>query len=152
MVLPNEEPSLVYDYKLSSVGPGRAVEPNVVYDLSGLDLAMKLHYLRGVYFFSGQAIEGITNVRIKETMFYFLNEYFHTCGRFRRSDLGRPFLKCNDCGARFIEAHCDKTIAEWLEMDSPSMHKMLVSQQVIGPELSFSPPLLLQVSCYKVLN
>ncbi|PON55612.1 Transferase [Parasponia andersonii] len=145
MVLPKEGTSLVYDYKLSSVGPGQASGSNMVHDFSGVDLAMKLHYLRGVYFFSGKAIEGITNMRIKETLFYFFNEYFHMCGRFRRSDSGRPFINCNDCGARFIEAHCDKTIAGWLEMeDWPSMQKMLVSQQVIGPELSFSPPLLLQ--------
>lgn len=141
-----ESSGLVYGYKLSSVGPGRVSGSDIVHNPGGMDLAMKLHYLRGVYFFSSQAIEKLPIMKLKETMFYWLNEYFHTCGRFRRSETGRPFVKCNDCGARFIEAHCDKTIVEWLEMeDWPSLQNMLVSQQVIGPELSFSPPLLFQV-------
>ncbi|XP_062109177.1 protein ECERIFERUM 26-like [Humulus lupulus] len=146
----SEEASLVYDHKLSSVGPGCAIGSNEAHELSGLDLAMKLHYLKGVYFFSSHAVEGITNMKIKETLFYFLNEYFHTCGRFRRSELGRPFLKCNDCGARFIEAHCDKTIDEWFQMENwAAMQKLLVSQQVIGPEISFSPPVLFQATKFR---
>uniref|UniRef100_A0A803Q1R7 Uncharacterized protein n=1 Tax=Cannabis sativa TaxID=3483 RepID=A0A803Q1R7_CANSA len=151
MVLSSEEESsLVYNHKLSSVGPSYAIGSNEAHNVSGLDLAMKLHYLKVVYFFDGQAIEGLTNMKIKETLFYFLAEYFHTCGRFRRSELGRPFLKCNDCGARFIEAQCDKTIDEWLEMDNKAhMNKLLVSQQVIGPELSFSPLVFFQVTNFR---
>ncbi|KAH0640615.1 hypothetical protein KY285_037201 [Solanum tuberosum] len=67
-----------------------------------------------------------------------------TNGRFRRAESGRPYIKCNDCGARFIEAQCDKTLEEWLEMKDTSLEKLLVSNQVLGPELAFSPPVLIQ--------
>ncbi|XP_015887196.3 protein ECERIFERUM 26-like [Ziziphus jujuba] len=149
MVFSKEE-SLVYGFKLSSVGPGKVSGTDVVHELSSMDLAMKLHYLRGVYFFDSQAVQGLTIHHIKETMFTWFNEYYHTCGRFRRSDGGRPYIKCNDCGARFIEAQCDRTIDEWLGMkDWSSLQNLLVSQQVIGPELSFSPPVLLQITYFK---
>lgn len=152
MVFSKEE-NVVYGLKLSSVGPARVSGSDVVHELSSMDLAMKLHYLRGVYFFSSQAVEGLTIPHIKETMFSWFNEYYHTCGRFRRSDGGRPFIKCNDCGARFIEAKCDITIADLLERkDWCSVHKLLASQQVIGPELSFSPPVLLQVILFLYRN
>lgn len=94
-------------------------------------------------------MQGLTIKVIKESMFTWLNDYYVTCGRFRRSpDSGRPFMKCNDCGVRFIEAKCDKTIDEWLELlrEDSELRKLLVSDQVIGPELSFSPPLLIQVN------
>ncbi|KAF2288988.1 hypothetical protein GH714_023287 [Hevea brasiliensis] len=116
MVSCNDQ-NLVYNIQISSVGPGRATAPDVVYEPRGLDLAMKLHYLKGVYFFSSDATQGLTNMRIKETTFYWLNEFYVTCGRFRRSDdTGRPFMKCNDCGVRMIEAECDKTVDEWLKL------------------------------------
>ncbi|KAI4344954.1 hypothetical protein L6164_012128 [Bauhinia variegata] len=148
MVFPQEE-SLVYDVMLSSVGPGRMSGSDVYHNPSGLDLAMKLHYLRVVYFFEREAAKDLTVFKIKESMFYWFNHYFITCGRFRRTESGRPYIKCNDCGARFIEAKCGKTLDEWLEMKDWPLHKLLVSHQVIGPELSFSPPLLLQVTHFK---
>lgn len=152
MVFSKEE-SLVYGFKLSSVGPAKVSGTDVVHEPSSMDLAMKLHYLRGVYFFDSQSVQGLTIHHIKETMFTWFNEYYHTCGRFRRSDGGRPYIKCNDCGARFIEAQCDKTIDEWLGMkDWSSLQNLLVSQQVIGPELSFSPPVLLQVRKVSALS
>lgn len=146
MVLASQE-NLVYGIKLSSVGPGRITGSDVVHDPSGMDLAMKLHYLRGVYFFSSQAAQGLTIVRMKEATFTWLNVHYRACGRFRRSESGRPYLKCNDCGVRFLEAKCDKTIEEWLEMDL-SHQKLLASNQVIGPELFFSPLVLFQVKFY----
>ncbi|CAN4120839.1 unnamed protein product [Withania somnifera] len=72
-----------------------------------------------------------------------------TNGRLRRAELGRPYIKCNDCGARFIEAQCDKTLEEWLEMKDASLEKLLVSNQVLGPELAFSPPILIQHTKFK---
>ncbi|KAH0992607.1 hypothetical protein GBA52_004090 [Prunus armeniaca] len=147
MVLARQE-NLVYGIKLSSVGPGRITGSDVVHDPSGMDLAMKLHYLRGVYFFSSQAAQGLTIVRMKEATFTWLNVHYRTCGRFRRSESGRPYLKCNDCGVRFLEAQCDKTIEEWLEMDL-SHQKLLASNQVIGPELFFSPLVLFQVTHFR---
>ena len=56
MVFPEQE-HLVYNLRLSSVGPGSVTGSDVVYDFSGLDLAMKLHYLKGVYFFKSQTAE-----------------------------------------------------------------------------------------------
>lgn len=114
-----------------------------------MDLAMKLHYLRGVYFFSSEAVQGLTVYRIKEPMFTWLNHYYWTCGRFRRSNSGRPLIKCNDCGVRIIEAKCDKTIDEWLEMKDSSLTKLLVSNHIVGPELPFSPLVFLQVTSFK---
>lgn len=141
-----KEENPVYGIRLSSVGPSRATGSGVVHDPSSMDLAMKLHYLKGVYFFSSRAVEGLTVGRLKETTFEWLNEYYYTSGRVWRSEeSGRPYIKCNDCGSRFIEAHSDKTIDEWLETKDRSLENLLVSQQVIGPELSFSPPVLIQV-------
>ncbi|OWM76767.1 hypothetical protein CDL15_Pgr004979 [Punica granatum] len=151
MVFPKEE-KLVHSIRLSSVGPGRVTGTDVVHIPSSLDLAMKLHYLRGVYYFSAQATQGLTIKGIKESTFTWLNDYYMTCGRFRRSpDTGRPYMKCNDCGVRFIEGKCDKTIEEWLEMLSEDceLRNLLVSDHVIGPELSFSPPLLIQITQFK---
>ncbi|KAK4585654.1 hypothetical protein RGQ29_023060 [Quercus rubra] len=148
MALPKEE-NLVYGIKLSSIGPGRSTGSDAVHDLSNMDLAMKLHYLKVVYFFNSHAAQGLTILRMKETMFDWLNEYYYTSGRLRRLESGRPYIKCNDCGARFIEARCDKTIDEFLEMKDSSLQNLLVSQQVIGPELSFSPLVLIQVTRFK---
>ena len=144
MVFTQEE-SLVYDIKLSSVGPARVSGSDVIHSPNGLDLAMKLHYLRVVYFFESEVAKGLTITKIKESMFTWFNHYFITCGRLRRTESGRPIIKCNDCGARFIEAKCNKTLDEWLLMKDWPLHKLLVSHQVIGPDLSFSPPILLQV-------
>uniref|UniRef100_A0A2C9W7M1 Protein ECERIFERUM 26-like n=1 Tax=Manihot esculenta TaxID=3983 RepID=A0A2C9W7M1_MANES len=142
--------NLVYNFKISSVGPGRITGSDVVYELSGLDLAMKLHYVKGVYFFSSQATRELNIMHIKETTFYWLNEFYMICGRFRRSEeTGRPYMKCNDCGVRMVEAQCDLTIDEWLEKKDCSLNKLLVYHQPIGPELCFSPPTYLQVTKFK---
>ena len=140
--------SPVYGVRLSSVGPSRWTGSDVVHELSGMDLAMKLHYLKGVYFFSSHAAQGVTLVRLKETIFEWFNHNYYTSGRVWRSEESgrrRPYIKCNDCGSRFIEAQCDKTVDECLETKDWSLHNLLVPQQDIGPELSFSPPLLIQV-------
>ncbi|KAB1213591.1 Protein ECERIFERUM 26 [Morella rubra] len=147
----SEEDKLVYGNRICSVGPGRLTGSDRVHYPSSIDLAMKLHYVKGLYFFSSHAAEGLTPTRLKETMFeWFCHEYYYTSGRLRKSESGRPYLKCNDCGARFIEAQCDKTIDEWLELDKDcSLQRLLVSQQVIGPELSFSPLVLIQVTYFQ---
>ncbi|ESW25611.1 hypothetical protein PHAVU_003G050600 [Phaseolus vulgaris] len=143
------EETLVHDLRLSSVGPGQATESDVFHYPAAMDLAMKLHYLRVVFFFHSEAAQDLTIMKIKDAMFTWFNYYFITCGRFRRSDSGRPFIKCNDCGARFIEANCSKTLDEWLATKDCSLNKLLSSNQVIGPELSFSPPVLLQIVKFK---
>lgn len=144
---------LVYNIRLSSVGPGRVTGQDVVYEPNGIDLAMKLHYIRLVYYFNSQAFEGIGIKNIKEPMFNWLNQYYTVCGRFRRSSTGRPYIKCNDCGVRFVEAQCHKSLDEWLlfingghdDDDNDSVEKLLVSDNIIGPELDFSPLAFFQV-------
>ncbi|KAK9288118.1 hypothetical protein L1049_016566 [Liquidambar formosana] len=145
------EENLIYGIKLSSVGPARVTSPDVVHEPTSMDLAMKLHYLRGVYYYRSQAVQGLTIKKIKETMFTWLNRYYMANGRFRRSESGRPFVKCNDCGTRMIEAQCVKTLDQWLEMmeDRHSLHKLLVSDQVLGPEIAFSPLVLIQLTWFK---
>ncbi|OVA04033.1 Transferase [Macleaya cordata] len=137
--------NLVYDIKLSSVGPAKVTGTGLVYEPTNTDLIMKLHYLRGLYFFEHDAVEGLTVYDIKAPMFKLLNHFNINCGRFRRSESGRPYIKCNDCGVRIIEARCKNTIDEWLEMKNYSLHRLLVSNQVLGPELAFSPMILVQV-------
>ncbi|KAK2644029.1 hypothetical protein Ddye_019224 [Dipteronia dyeriana] len=141
--------TLIHNIKLSSVGPSSATGWGVVHEPSGMDLAMKLHYFIAVYLFRREAAEGLTTMVIKESMFYRLNDYYVICGRFRRSDSGRPYMKCNDCGVRFIEAECEKTVDEWLEMRDYSLNKQLVYHLPIGPEISYSPPAFLQVTKFK---
>ncbi|XP_047947611.1 protein ECERIFERUM 26-like [Salvia hispanica] len=136
---------LIYDKKLSSVGPAYATDPDLVHEPGNLDLAMKLHYLRGIYYFERQAFEGLRILAIKEPMFDWLNKYPVTSGRFRRAESGRAYIKCNDCGVRFLEAKCDKTLEEWFQIRDASLEKLLVSNQIIGPELGFSPLVLIQV-------
>ncbi|KAL2530185.1 Protein ECERIFERUM 26 [Forsythia ovata] len=142
---------LIYDIKLSSVGPGKVIEPDVVHEPGDMDLAMKLHYLKAIYYFGKQAFEGLTTLNIKEPTFILLNHFPATCGRFRRTESGRPYIKCNDCGVRFIEAKCEKTMDEWLEMvkENASLEKYLTPNQIIGPELAFSPTVLLQFTKFK---
>ncbi|KAH9680519.1 hypothetical protein WN943_029781 [Citrus x changshan-huyou] len=141
---------LIHSIRLSSVGPGKATGSDVVHELSGMDLAMKLHYLKGFYIFRSHAVQGLSVKLIKESTFYLFNNYYWTCARLRRSDSGRPYLKCNDCGARFVEAQCDKTVDELLEMgDYSSFPNLLVYHQPIGPDLAFSPPIYLQVTWFK---
>ncbi|XP_042487734.1 protein ECERIFERUM 26-like [Macadamia integrifolia] len=141
--------NLISGVRLSSVGPARVTGTDVIHEPTSMDLAMKLHYIRAVYYFRSSSVEGLGLYTIKEAMFRWFNLYPHTCGRFRRSDSGHPFIKCNDCGARFIEAQCSKTLDEWLEMKECSLHNLLVSNQVLGPDLGFSPSILIQMTTFQ---
>ncbi|CAN1334250.1 Protein ECERIFERUM 26 [Linum perenne] len=152
----NEESStdhqVVYNIKISSVGPGRATPEGVEKEQDGVDLAMKMHYLKGIYFFNKDAAIGITTTRIKESMFYLFNDYYLACGRFRRSSSARPYLKCNDCGVRFVEAECRQTVEEWIRDNfsgKANYNNNLVYHLPIGPHLFFSPPVYLQVTKFK---
>lgn len=151
--------TLIYNAKLSSVGPGHMTRPDTKHEPTSIDLAMKFHYLKGVYYFkSHEAFENITIFQIKEAMFKWLSQFYVVCGRFRRSleDSGRPYIKCNDCGARLMEAQCAKTIEEWLELlgdekinnDGDSLQKKLIFGQPIGPEIEYSPSIYLQVGIH----
>ncbi|KZV34872.1 protein ECERIFERUM 26-like [Dorcoceras hygrometricum] len=149
MVSSGMEEGLIHSIKLSSIGPGNVTAPDSIFEPENMDLAMKLHYLRCIYYFGSKAFEGLTPLVIKEPMFMWLNQFPVPSGRFRRTEGGRPYIKCNDCGVRFIEAKCDKTLEEWLEMKDDFHEKALTSSQIIGPELSFSPLVLIQLTKFK---
>lgn len=145
----SKEESPIYDVKISTVGPGYVSGQGAVQELNGMDLAMKLHYIRNVYYFRIQALEGLTIINIKETMFNWLNHAYIPCGRLRKSDSGRPSIKCNDCGVRLIEAKCIMSIDEWLESKDGEGHKLLVPNQVLGPDLPYSPLVLIQLTKFE---
>ncbi|KAI3826622.1 hypothetical protein L1987_00671 [Smallanthus sonchifolius] len=148
MVSSNEKNS-IYDIKISTVAPGLISGRDVVQELTTMDLAMKLHYLRFVYYFRAPTFDGFTILKIKETMFNWLSHAYIPCGRLRRTDSGRPFIKCNDSGVRIIEAKCHLSLDEWLESKDDSRHKLLVSNQVLGPDLYYSPFVLIQLTDFK---
>ncbi|WVZ87061.1 hypothetical protein U9M48_033756 [Paspalum notatum var. saurae] len=160
MVFEQEEeaaPGAVHGHRLSTVVPG-SVTGEVDYALADADLAFKLHYLRGAYYFPpGDAARGLTTKALKDPMFPWLDDYFPVAGRVRRgddeNDRRRPYIKCNDCGVRIVEAKCDRTIAEWLQDDADGDATDRVSQlcydKVLGPELFFSPLLYVQVTNFK---
>ncbi|GJY45153.1 eceriferum 26-like protein [Tanacetum coccineum] len=145
----SKEESPIYDVKISTVGPGYVSGQGVVQELNGMDLAMKLHYIRNVYYFRRPALEGLTIINIKETMFYWLNHAYIPCGRFRKSDSGRPSIKCNDCGVRLIEAKCKMSLDEWLQSKDDEGHKLLVPNQFLGPDLPYSPLVLMQLTKFE---
>ncbi|KAL8491318.1 hypothetical protein ACS0TY_023080 [Phlomoides rotata] len=151
MVSSAMEQGLIYSRKLSSVGPGHATVSDSTFEPGNMDLAMKLHYLKGIYYFGSRAFEGLTTLDIKEPMFEWLDHYPVTCGRLRRDESGRAYIKFNDCGVRFIEARCDKSLDEWLEMAdaAAAVENLLCYDQVIGPELSFSPLVYIQLTKFK---
>ncbi|KAI3683398.1 hypothetical protein L1987_83901 [Smallanthus sonchifolius] len=148
MVSSNDQNS-IYDIKISMVAPGYISGRDVGQELTTMDLAMKLHYLRFVYYFKSPTFDGFTILKIKETMFNWLSHAYIPCGRLRRTDSGRPFIKCNDSGVRLIEAKCHLSLDEWLESKDDSRHKLLVSNQVLGPDLAYSPLVLIQLTDFK---
>ncbi|KAL4561094.1 hypothetical protein LXL04_033256 [Taraxacum kok-saghyz] len=142
----SKEQNSIYDIRISTVAPGLVCGNDVFQELTAIDLAMKLHYLRFVYYFTTPAFDGLTITNIKKTMFDWLNHAWIPCGRFRRADSGRPVLKCNDGGVRIIEARCHQSLDEWLESKYDSRHKLLVPDNVIGPELPFAPLVMIQLT------
>ncbi|KAI3676880.1 hypothetical protein L1987_86494 [Smallanthus sonchifolius] len=139
----------IYDIKISTVSSGSIAGHNAVQELTAMDLAMKLHYLRFVYYFKAPTFDGLNILKIKETMFNWLNHAYISCGRLRRAESGRSFIKCNDSGVRVTEAKCHLSLDEWLESKDDSRHKLLVSNQVLGPDLAFSPLVLIQLTDFK---
>lgn len=148
-MLPSKDESPIYDKKISTVGPGYVSGQGAVQELTNMDLALKLHYIRNVYYFKTQAFEGLTIINIKETLFCWLNHAYIPCGRLRKTDSGRPYVKCNDCGVRLIEAKCNMSLDEWLESRDDERHKLLAPSQVLGPDLFYSPLVLMQLTKFK---
>ncbi|CAH9065885.1 unnamed protein product [Cuscuta epithymum] len=147
--------SLVYNRRMSTVVPGAITGDDKVRHLSNADVAMKLHYIRGVYLFTSEAVGGISNGDLKDTMFPLLEAYYPVAGRIRNSpEDGRPFIKCNDSGVRIIEANCSRTVDEWMGLmtdpsSSDSYSRLLYHDQVLGPDLGFSPLLFIQFTWFK---
>ncbi|CAO2200949.1 unnamed protein product [Urochloa humidicola] len=148
----------LHSFRLSTVVPGSVTGEAVDYELADADLLHKLHYLRAVHVFRAPAPAAVRE--LKEPMFPWLDMYFPISGRLRRRQgmadseetaAGRPYVRCNDCGVRFVEAVCDATVEEWLEQEAEhgGMSKALAYDKVIGPELFFSPLLYVQVTSFK---
>lgn len=134
--------------RLSTVVPATATaEQNMVHELTDMDLAMKLHYIEGLYFFKSDAVEGLTIYDLKKPTFHLLQLYFTASGRIRRSETGRPFIKCNDSGVRIVEAYSEEAMDQWLAMamEDSSLFNGLTYNQALGPDLGFSPLVFLQV-------
>ena len=136
---------IVTGHTLSTVVPAN-VTGDALHELTGLDLALKLHYLRVVYYFRpSEAIESLTAWKLKEPMFLMLDVFPKAAGRIRRHGSGRPHVKCNDSGVRTVEARCEKTMEEWLETEEIDRGKHLVYDKVLGPDIFFSPLVYVQV-------
>lgn len=152
----------VHGHRLSTVVPSSVTEVES-YGLADPDLAFRLHYLRGAYYYAaGEAVRGVTTKVLKDPMFPWLDAYYPVAGRVRRpaddqpqqqEDGGgasrRPYVKCNDCGVRIVEAQCDRSLDEWLRDDEVDRVAQLCYDKVLGPELFFSPLLYVQVTNFK---
>ncbi|KAJ3693499.1 hypothetical protein LUZ60_008979 [Juncus effusus] len=147
-----EGEKMVYGHKISTVVPA-SVTGEINHDLTNMDLVMKLHYLRGVYYFQkSEVLDSISIFNFKQPMFPWLDLIYPVAGRVRRTDKpgGRPYVKCNDSGVRIVEAKCDVSLDDWLkDKKLMSRSKRLVSDKVLGPELYFSPLAYIQFTEFK---
>ncbi|KAJ8762581.1 hypothetical protein K2173_008020 [Erythroxylum novogranatense] len=83
-------------------------------------------------------------------MFPLLDLYVTTTGRIRRTESGRPFIRCNDSGVRIVEARCEETIDQWLARDDHHLlDHHLAYDGVLGPDLGFSPLVYIQFTWFK---
>ncbi|XP_018480461.2 protein ECERIFERUM 26 [Raphanus sativus] len=139
----------IYNMKLSTVGATRPTETGTTHEPTGLDLAMKLHYLKAAYIYTPEMARDLSVTHVKEAMFKLFDQIAWTTGRLWRRDSGRPYIKCNDCGARFVEGECNFTVEEWLSKPDRSVDEFLVYHQPVGPELPFSPLIYVQMTRFK---
>ncbi|KAM3338065.1 protein ECERIFERUM 2 [Capsicum galapagoense] len=147
---------VISDVRISSVVPAKiTVDDKIHHELTNMDIIMKLHYIKALYFFKNDVVQGLHIHDLKLPMFQLLQLYYETSGRIRRSnddnDGGRPYIKCNDSGVRIVEAKCkSKTIDEWLmDMNIDASYEELVYHQVLGPDLGFSPLVFIQFTWFK---
>ncbi|KAK7311677.1 hypothetical protein RJT34_09966 [Clitoria ternatea] len=124
-------------------------DQNGAYQLNYMDLLMKLHYIRPVFFFNSEAVRGLSISDLKEPMFPLLDPYSHVSGRIRISESGRPFLKCNDAGVRIAESHCERSLQEWFDENGSCSFDGLVHDHVLGPDLGFSPLVFVKFTWFK---
>lgn len=137
--------TLVSEPRMSSVVPAEVTVHDNDHGLTNIDLAMKLHYIRGIYLFPAESVHGLTVYDLKKAMFPLLAVYYTASGRIRRTESGKPFVKCNDGGVRILEAYCEKTMDEWSKLKDDNT---IVYDQVLGPDLGFSPLVFVQVRNY----
>lgn len=86
MGLENKEQAAaaVHGHRLSTVVPSSVTEVEG-YALAEPDLAFRLHYLRGVYYYAaGETVRGVTTKVLKDPMFPWLDAYYPVAGRVRR--------------------------------------------------------------------
>lgn len=155
--------NLVTGLRLSTVVPGRLTEDNqTMHELHDIDLALKLHYINCLYFFdpiisddknvaTNESKELFNIGQLKLPMFSLLSAYNQVSGRMRGDQRDRPFIKCNDCGVRIVEARCGMTVEEvMIQMEGYDQFVFdgLVYKMVLGPDLGFSPLVIFQVTCY----
>ncbi|QCE00734.1 protein ECERIFERUM 2 [Vigna unguiculata] len=119
------------------------------WQLSSMDLLLKLHYIRALYFFVNHAAQGLSIYDLKKPMFPLLDHVTHLSGRIRISESGRPFIKCNDAGVRIAESHSHLTLREWFHQNGSSLHHALLPDHVLGPDLGFSPLVFLKFTWFK---
>ncbi|XP_023750489.1 protein ECERIFERUM 26-like [Lactuca sativa] len=135
--------------RLSTVVPGEVTAANTIRRCTNADLAMKFHYIKGVYFFTKEAADGLIIFELKTAMSYLLNLYSTVAGRIRRRlENNRPFIKCNDSGIRVVEAESNTTVDEWVEMKC-DVSELAYSGHVLGPDLEFSPLVSIQFTRFK---
>lgn len=149
MVSTAGENAAVYDVRLSSVVPASITGEDKVHELSNMDLMLKLHYVKGIYFFRSGAARGLTINDLKKPMFECLALYSTLSGRIRKSEDGRPFIKCNDSGVRIAEAKCSKTLDEWLAFNDDSLNDQLIYSQFLAPDAEFTPLVFVQFTWFK---
>ncbi|KAL4566090.1 hypothetical protein LXL04_030200 [Taraxacum kok-saghyz] len=139
----------LYNIRLSTVVPGRVTVANTIRRFTNADLAMKHHYIKGVYFFKKEAAEGLIVFELKTAMGNLLSLYCTVAGRIRRRlEDNRPFIKCNDSGIRVVEAESNTTVDEWVEMKC-DVRELAYSGHVLGPDLEFSPLVSIQFTRFK---
>ncbi|KAJ6825558.1 protein ECERIFERUM 26-like [Iris pallida] len=136
----NSDSNVLASRWFSTAVPARMTVDHTDYQLSGMDLAMKLHYLRILYYFQpSEMIVGLTarertSALLKDPLFMMLDRFRQVAGRIRKDGTGRPHIKCNDSGVRVVEVTCERSVEEWLEDRSPDWDSQLVPNEVLGPE------------------
>ncbi|KAL9252334.1 ECERIFERUM 26-like protein [Drosera capensis] len=141
-----EHENLVQITRFTTATTATTTGDGKVHELTAIDLAFKFHYIKGIYFFNNIRLEIL---KMKELTCQWLMSYATTCGRIRVPEAGRPFIKLNDAGIRYIEAQASTTIDEWFSMEGSDYQDKLVPDHAEGFELSYTPLVLLQMTRFK---
>ncbi|KAH9296857.1 hypothetical protein KI387_028539, partial [Taxus chinensis] len=136
--------------KPSTVVPAKPTGYNITHSLNNLDTSLRLHYIRALYYFRKPGLEEWSIIKWKEALFYVLNLYPVIAGRLAVEEgTGRPYVKCSDNGIRFFEADCRAVLEGKNDMRDCVFEQDLCPVQPLGPDLSISPLLLIQITRFK---